>query len=213
MPIFQSHDIYHNVTGIMRSNDQQTAQDFVTSEIAYLIAYRKKDLINQMKRAGYSVPNNVSDATLINLIAQYAGRDIKMNDALAGMIADRHRREEISSADGDTTTAPVKTTPAAGASTQTSTSQGGSSSGGGWGIVSTIGNLIGGIFDYSGDKKTAQAQIETQKMALAQQVLAMRSQPQTDSNTKYVLIFAGIAALGLISLIAYSVLKKKKNNG
>ena len=182
MPSFLSHDIYHNIDGIRKTSDISLKQDFIFSEVAWLIANQKKLLIAKLREAGYNIPKNINDSSIINLIVENSGDDPKLAYALAELI--NKRNEQLNQ--------------------DISNSTGGS-------IVGSIADLIGGIFQNSAAKKLSQGQIEAQKYALAQQVIAMRGQPASDPNVKFVWIFTGVIGVSLIALIAVYLIKKNKS--
>ena len=138
-------------------------------------------MLRKLRSAGYNIHNNIDDGGIINLIVENSGNDHNIATVLAEMIS---KRNQDANADYFNT--------------------------GGTDVISSVANLIGGIFQNSAAKKLSESEVEAQKYALAQQVIAMRSQPNTDPNVKYVWIFTSVVVVSLAIIIGMAYSRKVK---
>ena len=57
MACFLQHDFYHNFEGIKKSKDITLMGDIIFSEIAKIIAFHKKELVDNITLLGYKLPD------------------------------------------------------------------------------------------------------------------------------------------------------------
>ena len=74
--------------------------------------------------------------------------------------------------------------------------------------VSAIAGAIGSIFSFGAAKREGQAQAQTEKLKLAQQIIANKNtqQPPANNSGKILMIVGGLAVVGII---AYFIIKQK----
>jgi predicted DNA-binding protein YlxM (UPF0122 family) len=195
--LFAEHDLFQNFEGVNKSKDKNLMKDLIFSEIAKLIALHKKELLQNIKKINYSLPDT-EDNTLIDFLFKRAASDKNVSDMLADMIK-KYNLEETSGGDGSDTD---------------------------WGgVASGLGDTIGGIFAFASTIKQsktnlalAKEQTEQAKLLAAAQTEQAKLLAQVEAikaaNKKGLSKGALIGIIGggiaLISVILVLVFKKSK---
>lgn len=188
--LFLDHDFFTNFEGINKSKDKPLMKDLIFSEIAKVIALHKNELIKNIKESGYNLPDT-NDTTVIDFLFKRASVDTKVSDILANMIK-KYNVEQISNSEGE--------------NEDNSENWGG--------IISGLGNTIGGIFAFAASAKQAKANVEMSKQQTEQAKLLAQVEAIKAANKKGLSKGAiiGIVSGGIIllSVILYLALKKTK---
>lgn len=210
--LFQDHDFRHNFSGAIDSKDLALNKDLMISEISYQIVHNRKEFIEMMNLAGFNVTKETTDAELVDLLIDNIAANKKLSTGLAYLIVSRHEGKN-----NETGKELSNTTKKAGeVGKEVIAGDDKKSSGSGWssasGIISSVANLGSSVFDYFGQREQTKAQKESDKMALMQSMIAMRTAEQQKGGGNTALwVVGGILAVGILGLVAWLALRKKPN--
>jgi len=236
--LYTKHDFVSNLNSYVASGENKKAQKVIVDEIGRTLVYHRGHVISALNEAGIKTAPNASDKDVTNKIAQNLGTNKKLTASLSVLMTGMNNGSSFyhatgckegqiahfMNAEGDQESAFAKFLG--------SLKGGGGASGGGGSAspttpqgkvgadpVSAIAGAIGSIFSFAGAKtqqkteeKTAKAQADAQRLALAQQILASKNGQQPSATTmggttKIVLISVGVIVVGVV---AYFALRTKK---
>lgn len=174
---------YFNAAG-----DVNMKRDIVLSEIAKKIYTDRQGVIDQLKLTGFSVPDKVSDDTLVKMVASALSRSKRF----ATLLTEKIVNESYTFASD---VPPTK-------STDWGKLIGDASS-----IISGLGSMFGGKNRAKADQAKAEAEKSRAEVELADKLAAIKITEKTGSNMVYWVV-GGLLVAGIVGTTIYLIVRK-----
>jgi hypothetical protein len=217
------HDKFNSsFSGFVKSKDISLSKDAIISELGFLVAHDRKNVVMVITHAGIPLPKKVTDEAVIHAIIENIGGNKKLQKGLAYMMVENNAPEQVSNfGEGITDWVDRFKT---GTLSDEEKSKAGIGSGdvvhdasqGAKGLTAeqkgavagSVADAIGSIFGFLKANKEAKAQKETDKNQLLQALLMAKQGGGKKSNTALYVILA-ILGLGILGTVIYFAKKSK----
>ncbi len=183
---------------VFETNDYKLCRDIVLSEVGFLIAHDKKNVIVAIRESGIPIKGSpIAEKKIIDTIIENIGTNKKLQVALAILIADANEESNSNLDDGlELSEAGTNAKGNGGSKVNGET-------------VTAIASGIGSIFGFAKSVKDAKAEKEANKNQLLASLLAAKQGGGSSNNTALFVIL-GILGLAIAGGIVYYAMSAPK---
>jgi hypothetical protein len=203
---YPEDSFYPNFAGAYMSKDTQLTKDLIFSEIAKIIATKRKKVVAALKEIGIKFSKSPTDKEIVDAIINNIGEDRRVDIAVSYLIAEENKKheEKFSNAGGFWEWAKGLVGAASDESTDTDKTKADTTAAGG-STVGAIADTIGIIFGFAQSVKEGQSQREADKAALMQQLIALKTAKTSGSgnNTLIYVVLGLVVVGGLVGMYFY----------